>query len=64
MRQSFVFKIKTMPKKKGGCRNIVLAVKMIKPAAAKIILAVLREITITKITVLRRILLTPPHTEF
>jgi hypothetical protein len=37
---------------------------MIKPAAAKIILAVLREITITKITVLRRILLLTPHTEF
>jgi hypothetical protein len=35
---------------------------MIKPAAAKII-AVLREITVTKITVLRRILLPLPHTE-
>jgi hypothetical protein len=33
---------------------------MIKPTAAKIILAVLREITITKITVLRRLLLPPP----
>jgi hypothetical protein len=35
---------------------------MIKLAAAKIILAVLREITITKIAVLRRILLpAAPH---
>jgi hypothetical protein len=33
---------------------------MIKPTAAKIIIAVLREITITKITVLRRILLPCP----
>ena len=33
---------------------------MIKPAAAKIILAVLREITITKITVLRKIPLPYP----
>jgi hypothetical protein len=41
-----------------------MSVKMTKLAAAKIILAVLREITITKITVLRRILLPPPHTEF
>jgi hypothetical protein len=37
---------------------------MIKPAAAKIILAVLREITITKITFLRRIFLPLPNTEF
>jgi hypothetical protein len=36
---------------------------MIKHAAAKIILAVLREITLTKITVLRRILLPSTHTE-
>jgi hypothetical protein len=37
---------------------------MIKPIAAKIILAVHREITITKITVLRRIPLPLPNTEF
>ena len=36
---------------------------MIKPAPTKTILAILREITITKITVLR-ILLPLPHAEF